>query len=166
MKLLSRLDNVNEWVGRVVGFLMLAIIVIIAIEVVSRYVFNAPTVWVSDTSGFLAVVYTMLGGGYALLHGHHVRVDVLYERFSPKQRAILDLTIASALFLIFAIILLKVSIPMAIKAIVIHEVSPSGLFRAPLWPFKIMIPIGTLLIIFQWIINMVRDIDTVRHSRR
>ena len=160
--LLDRLDMVNEWVGRIIAFLVVAIIGIILFEVTLRYGFNNPTIWAHETSGLLQMVYILLGGGYTLLHNGHVKIDILYDRLSPKQRAISDLTIGSILFLCFACILLWHGGIIAYKSIMIREISSSGLWKGPLYPFKVLVPIGTLLIMFQWVIIMIRDFKQVR----
>src|SRR4030043_53496 len=92
-------DVTNEWVGRVGSFLFLPLILFITFEVVMRYVFRSPTIWVHETSEYLLVILAMLGGGYTFLHKGHVSVDIIYSRLSVRRRAILDLIITAPFML-------------------------------------------------------------------
>ena len=160
--LLDRLEMVNEWVGRIISFLILIIIAIILIEVTLRYGFDSPTRWVHEESGFLLMSYILLGGGYTLLHRSHVKIDILYNALSPKKRAILDLTIASILFFCFTGVLLWLGSINAFKSIMMREISSTGLWGGPVYPWKPLIPIGAFLIMMQWVVIMIRDFRLVR----
>ena len=154
---LEQADQVNEWVGRVNSFVILVIICITLFEVTMRYLFNKPTIWVHETSGFLQMVYILMGGGYTLLHRGHVRVDVIYARFSPKAQAIVDLTLTTVLFFFFTGVLLYFGGQVALRSFAIKEMSSSGIWEGQIWPFKQFIPIGTILIMFQFVLLMIRD---------
>ena len=158
---LEQADQVNEWVGRVNSFVILVIICITLFEVTMRYLFNKPTIWVHETSGFLQMVYILMGGGYTLLHRGHVRVDVIYARFSPKAQAIVDLTLTTVLFFFFTGVLLYFGGQVALRSFEIKEMSSSGIWQGQIWPFKQFLPIGTLLIMFQFVLLMIRDFMVV-----
>ncbi len=159
-KLLDRLDNVNEQVGNITSLLVIIVMGIIIFEVVSA--FNAPTVWANDTCSDIQAVYYILGGGYALLHGLHLRLDILYDRFSPKTRALINLTIGSILFFSFGIILLWKTTEFAITSVLMRETAKSGLWAGPVYPYKLLMPVGAFLIMFQWTLNLIRDIGNLR----
>lgn len=162
--MLDRLDKVNERVGFIISLLVIVVTVIIVFEVVSRYAFNSPTLWANDTCGYIQAVYYMFGGSYALLHGLHVRIDILYDRFSLKTRALINLTIGSILFFIFTGILLWKTTEFAATSVINLETARSGLWAGPVYPYKLLLPVGVLLIMFQWILNLIRDIGEVRHK--
>ena len=163
---LDRMDMINEWIGRVAAFLILVIIAVTLFEVVMRYVFDAPTVWAMETSGLLQMNYVMLGGGYTLLHKGHVRVDVVYARFSPRGQAIADLTITTVLFFCFTGALLYYgTMYVALKSFMIKELSSSGIWYGQIWPFKQIIPIGTVLIMLQFVLLMIRDFRVLFATR-
>ena len=69
------IDVLNLWVGRVVCLMLVPIIFVMVYEVVANKLFTAPTLWVYDVSRMLAGVFFMLGAGYALLRGVHIRAD-------------------------------------------------------------------------------------------
>ena len=157
---------INEWIGRVASFLILVIITVTLFEVVMRYIFDAPTVWAMETSGLLQMNYIMLGGGYTLLHRGHVRIDVVYARFSHRGQAIVDLTITAVLFFLFTGALLYFgTIFVSWKSFMIKEMSSSGIWYGQIWPFKQMVTIGTLLIMLQFVLLMIRDFRLVFATR-
>ena len=77
---------------------MLFLVVIITYEVFARYVFNAPTVWVYEASYMVNGSAFMLGCGYALYKGAHVRTDIYWEKFSERKKGIIDLISYLVLF--------------------------------------------------------------------
>ena len=79
--LIRWIDTCSLWIGRVVCVLTVPLFTIMIYEVVARYVFTAPTVWVYDMSRFLYGALFMLGAGYALSKGIHIRADLSIEIF-------------------------------------------------------------------------------------
>ena len=84
-------DAVNEVVGRVVAWLTLGTVAVCFLVVVLRYVFSIGFVWMQELYVWQHAAVFMLGAGYTLLHGGHVRVDIFYARMDPRRRAIVDL---------------------------------------------------------------------------
>ena len=64
---------------------------ILLFETISRTVFNHPHIWAVEFSQFIMAAYYMLGGCYSFLIEGHVRMDILYSRWSAKRRAVMDL---------------------------------------------------------------------------
>ena len=91
--LLIAIDKVNTWVGKIFSWSIVAMTFVIVYEVVSRYVFSAPTTWAYDVSYMLYGTLFMMAGPYALARNGHVRGDFLYRRWSPRVQAIVDLTL-------------------------------------------------------------------------
>jgi len=83
-------DWINEWVGRGTAWLMLAMVLIAFVVVVLRYVFSLGWVWMQESFVWLHGAVFMLGAGYTLLHGGHVRVDIFYRGASNRFRAWVD----------------------------------------------------------------------------
>jgi TRAP-type mannitol/chloroaromatic compound transport system permease small subunit len=161
---LRYVDAINSWVGRVIGFAVIPITVIATIEVVLRYIFNRPTIWAWEINIQLMASMAILGAGYALLHGAHVKMDVFVERFSPRTRALIDLTTAVLFFFICVIIIYESAI-MAWRAIEIREIFPSPL-ASPVYIFKSLLPFGAFLLLLQGIAKFIRDLDIVFSSKR
>ncbi len=158
-RILKLVDSINDWVGKVLSFGVLFMFGLVLIEVIRRYFFNSPTVWGNELTQLTFGVYTVLAGGYVLRWGGHVNVDIFYNRFSTKGRAIIDI-ITFALFLIFCGMILLYGGSLAWDSLSRLEHSQSA-WNPPLYPVKLMIPTGAFLLLLQGIAKLVRDIVTV-----
>jgi TRAP-type mannitol/chloroaromatic compound transport system permease small subunit len=90
-KFADAIDRINVWAGQVASFIILALIGAVMYEVVSRYLFNAPTKWSSEISQYLQAGAVLLGGGYCLVSDGHVRVDILHGKFKPRTRNVVEI---------------------------------------------------------------------------
>ena len=93
----AAIDVMNLWVGRFTCLLLVPVIGVMVYEVVAAKLFTAPTLWVYDVSRMLAGVIFMLGAGYTLLRGVHIRADFLYRLWPTKTQATVD----AVLYLLF-----------------------------------------------------------------
>ena len=155
---LQTIDFVNEWIGKMSCFFLPAMMVAIVCEVIARYIFNSATTWSFETSQFLFCGMVALGGGYTLLYGGHVNVEIVYERFGKRTRAVIDL-ITALLFFFFIILFLRESGVMALESVRIREHSESS-WGPALCPLKVVIFIGVFLMILQGIAKFIRDLKT------
>ena len=130
---------------------------LIVYEVVSRRVFSSPTIWTYETITMVYSFHFMIVAGYALLHKSLVSVDLLYERFSIKIRAILDLVTYTFLFFPFVVGVLYVSSGQAMLSWAIKETS-SSLFGAPVYLTKTIIPIAFGLLALQGVSEVLKRI--------
>jgi TRAP-type mannitol/chloroaromatic compound transport system permease small subunit len=89
--LVRAIDTLNEWIGRIVAWLTLAMVLIACFVVVMRYGFNWGRVWIQETYVWMHGIVFMLGAGYTLLHNGHVRVDIFYRPGSRRFKAWVDL---------------------------------------------------------------------------
>jgi TRAP-type mannitol/chloroaromatic compound transport system permease small subunit len=149
------IDALNEWVGRILSYFLFAFFVLLFIEVILRYFFNSPTVWANELAQMLFGAYAILGGGYILLTGGHVNVDIVYTRFSAKTRAVIDI-LTSVLFFLFCGMLLIYGGSLAWDSLSRFEHSQSA-WNPPLYPAKLMIPLAAALLILQGITKLIRD---------
>ena len=153
---LNFVDAFNDRLGRILSYAVLLMFVLVLSEVIRRYVFNSPTVWGTELTQLTFGLYSVLAGGYILRWGGHVHVDILYDRFSPRLKALADI-LTSMLFFAFAGMLLIYGGILAWDSISIWERSASA-WGQPLWPFKLMIPVGAFLILLQGIVKLIRDV--------
>lgn len=151
-------DNFNDWVAKIFLFIMPIIMLIGTYEVVMRYFLNRPTHWAWEINAELLCVACAMGGGYALLQRNHVRVDVVYNLFPRRGRAILD-SATSFLAIAFLFVLIWQGVGMSWYSIQVRERSRS-LFRSPLYPFKTIIVIGCFFFLLQVLANLVRSLYT------
>jgi len=146
---------IAEWVGQGVAWLACVAAVLILYEVISRYIFNNPTIWVHETSGFLFAALSLLAGAYCLRHGYHVKMDFLYFRWSPRIRAIADL-VTSPLTFVFCAILLWKGGEYAWTSLTALETSSSS-WAPPVYPFKLLLPLAAFLVLAVALVKFIRD---------
>lgn len=163
-RILNAVDAISKWSGYVTMFLVLVLALFMAIEAVARYVFNAPTLWATESTGLVFGIYIFLAGAYVLLVGGHVNMDAISSRLPLRRRAILAV-LTSIFFFMFCGILLWKGIPTAIKAIVLYEHSQSA-WGAPYWPARMAIPLGAFLILLQGLAKLIRDFHIAVTGRK
>lgn len=146
----------NDFVGRWMSLLIFPLIGIILYEVLMRYVLRQSQDWVPETSQFLFGCLFVLGGGYILLHGGHVRLDLLYDRLSPRLKAVFDVA-TFIFFLLFCGVLFWKGARMGWDSLKIMERSQSS-WGPILFPIKFIIPLGTGLLLLQGVVKLIRDI--------
>lgn len=87
----SSIDRVTEAVGRVVAWLTFATVAVCFATVYLRYVFHIGEIWLQELYAWTHVAAITMGAGYVLMKGGFVRVDLLYVRFSPRGKALVEL---------------------------------------------------------------------------
>lgn len=140
-------DSFSEWSGKIISFLVYFGMFILVFEVVARYFFNSPTVWAHGYSQRLFGSYFIMIGAYTLLQNGHVRVDVLYRRFSVRGRAFLDI-INYLLLLLWSSVLIKEGIAFFASSWAIREADEMVLAH-PVYPVKFLLVVGAVLITLQ-----------------
>lgn len=98
-RMIGLIDAVNDRIGRAVSWLTFLMVVTAVVVALLRYVFSIGFIWMQESYVWMHGIVFMLGAGYTLLHGGHVRVDVFYGRFSLRKRAWVD--ILGVLFLLW-----------------------------------------------------------------
>jgi TRAP-type mannitol/chloroaromatic compound transport system permease small subunit len=146
--MLARVERFIDWVGRATSWLALAIVVLMATNVVLRYLFSYGSVWAQELEWHLLAPLILFGIAYALQKGEHVRVDVAYTHFTAKNKERVNL-LAALLCLAISVIVIWLSIHYVQQSYVIGEKSsdPGGLTHR--WVLKALIPIGFVLLLLQ-----------------
>ena len=85
------IDWFNERVGRVVSWVAVIMVLTQFVVVETRYIFGFGSIFMQESVFYMHGVLFMVGAGYTLLHGGHVRVDIFYREASKKHKAIVDL---------------------------------------------------------------------------
>lgn len=159
---LSRtIDALNERVGRLVLWLVLAATLVSAANAGMRYTFGmASNAWL-ELQWYLFAAIFLLAAGYTLKHNGHVRIDILYGRLSERGRAWIDLLGALLFLLPFSLLLVWFSWPGFTDALLRGEVSSDagGLLR---WPVRLLIPLGFALLALQGISESIKRIAFLR----
>jgi TRAP-type mannitol/chloroaromatic compound transport system permease small subunit len=158
------IDWVSEHSGIFVAFWTINAVVAYFYEVVARYLFNAPTIWVHEGAYLLFGMQYLVAGGYALLHGSHVRVDVLYAKLPERGRVGMDI-FTSVFFFIFTLALIGTSWTFFADSFAMQEVTVEtwGIQR---WPVKGMMVLGAILLLLAGISRLTKDILLYRRLGR
>jgi TRAP-type mannitol/chloroaromatic compound transport system permease small subunit len=159
------IDLFSDVTGRLIALSMLVLVGIITYEVVSRYLFNAPTVWVYEASSMVNGSAFMLGCAYALYKGAHVRTDIFWERFSERRKGTIDLVSYLVLFFPTMITLFATSVDDAWYSYTVGERSQESIWRAIVWPFRSMIPLAALLFMIQGVSESLKCWYQIRFGR-
>jgi len=161
--MLSIIDSISEWSGRVVCFLIPCTVVVMVYEVVARYGFNAPTEWAYESTIFLFGACMIIGGAYTHRYGAHVNVDIVYGRLSSRGKAILDL-FTTMLFFLFVGILLWRGWEFGLTSVRNLEHTDT-LWSPPIYFFKMTLPIGAGLLFLQGLAKFIRNLTTAVTGR-
>jgi len=155
--LLRGLDRISEWSGRIFVWLVIPLTVIVVFEVISRRFFQSPHIWATEVIDYIYGPHFMLVAAYTLLYKGHVAIDIIYQRFSPRTRGILDFITYSVFFFPFAFIVVYQGAIYAYTSWSIGETSESAALRIlPL--IKTMIPVSFVLLLLQGLATYIRAI--------
>ncbi len=161
-------NKTNIFVGKMMVWVTLMAVAIITFEVVMRYLFNMPTNWGHEAMTLLFAIYYCVAAGYAHYYRAHVRVDVIYSTRSPRTKAYLDI-ISSFFFFLFNILFIYTcwnfywasqtyNAGAKIFGIeILGELSFTD-WQPPYYPVKFMMFLGGVLLFFQGIVWLIRDI--------
>mgnify|MGYP006060898101 FL=1 len=90
--LTKAIDRVTDFTGRLVSWFTVVMVFVVVTVVVTRYFLQVGSIALQESVTYLHAVVFLMGIGYTLRHGGHVRVDIFYRNFSIKRRAIIDVT--------------------------------------------------------------------------
>ncbi|MGQ9366130.1 TRAP transporter small permease subunit [Azospirillum sp. ST 5-10] len=137
----------NRLLFRLAAALMAVIVPVMLYEVVSRYLFDAPTTWGMELATLLFGPYFLLGGPYLLhLHGH-VNLDLVRRAMPPRWDRLFELA-NHPVIILFCAILLYYSWPLAVQSWEFGETSFSA-WNPPIWPVKFAVPAAVVLLAAQ-----------------
>lgn len=154
MILLHAVDGINRLIGKTVSFLIWGGIIVLCYEVVARYVFGQPTLWAHGYTQRIFGAYFVLIGGYTLIRGDHVRVDLLLQNRGVRGRAMLDL-VNFAFLILWGLVLTWEGFWFFEDAWSFNERDDSAL-RHPMWPPKLALFLGAAMITLQGLVEAVR----------
>ncbi len=163
-------NRLDKWIFKLGNFLSLLFILTVAIsfyEVLMRYVFNSPTVWVHETASFIGGLLFIFGGIYALAINKHVRVVLIYDQVTPRIKHYLNI-FHHIMGLLFSSMLIFSSYKMAHSAWLtpwgtIHA-ETSGSAWNPAFPayLKAIILLVTIIMFIQFCLHLVTEIKHLR----
>jgi TRAP-type C4-dicarboxylate transport system permease small subunit len=155
-KVLHCVDKISEYVGKGDSFILMIIIFATFYEVVVRYFLGSPTSWSNELSSIIFAIYMMMGGAYVYLKKGHVTMDILFARFSPRMKALVNI-LAFIIGAFFLIIMVWKGGERAIDTIITNEHSTT-VWAPSMIPFRVCLPLGCLLFLLQALAQFIRDL--------
>jgi len=159
-----RIESLIDAVGRATLWLTLAMIGLVAVNVLLRYTLSFGSVWSQELEWHLLAAVILFGMSYALQRGDNVRVDVFYADFTPRAKFVVNL-VSGVLTLLIALLFIKLSSSYVAQAWAIGETSadPGGIpYR---WLVKGLIPLGFALLALQTVGALMRLVLIERQRR-
>ena len=156
-------DATNKVVGTLTMYLVFVMIGLLLFEPISRTIFDKPLIWSMEMSQFTMAAYWLLGGGYSMILKGHVRMDLLYGRWSEKKKGRVDTV--TTLFLIFYIVFLLVGAYSSIEYAVMYTQRNRTAWAPYMSPIKIIMGIGVLLMLLQAIATFFKDLAKARGEK-
>jgi len=153
---IDRIERAVDAIGRATSWLALAIVVLMATNVVLRYLFSYGSVWSQELEWHLLAPLILFTIAWAMLKGEFVRVDVFYAKFTPRRQALVNL-VSAGIGLAIAALTIWLSLKYVQQSYVIDEKSadPGGLTHR--WILKGMIPLGFTLLALQSVAEIVKS---------
>lgn len=152
-----RIDWITEKIGKSIGWLLLAAVLISAGNALIRKTFDVSSNAFLEAQWYLFGAVFMLGAGYAFLHDQHVRIDVLSSRLARRTQIWVDVVGIAVFLLPLCAFVVWTSLPSLQLAVMTKEVSanPGGLLR---WPVYALVPIGFALLALQSLSELVKRV--------
>ena len=156
-------DRINTVVGRFSMYLVFMMIGILLYEPIARNLFDQSCIWAVEMAQFTMAAYYLLGGGYSMILRGHVRMDLLYGRWSTLQKAKVDAV--TGLFLIFYLIFLFYGAYSSTEYAVLYGQKNRSAWAPYMAPIKIIMSIGVLLMLLQAIATFFKDIAKIKGEK-
>jgi TRAP-type mannitol/chloroaromatic compound transport system permease small subunit len=150
----------SVFVGKVAQYIVFGMIGVLFFETISRTFFNHPWIWSVEMAQFIMAAYYTLGGAYTLLIDGHVRMDLLYGKWTPKQKALSD-AFTFVLVMLYLVLLLLggfISLEYSMK----YRQKSYSSWAPPVTPIKIIMLFGMTLMALQVIAEFLKDLARVR----
>ena len=152
------IDKISVIAGKIASCFIIIMVAFEFLEVVMRYFAGRPLNWTWEISTYLYGANFMLAGAWALKEGKHVRTDILYDKMPKKGKAILDLCTFSTVFLLFCGTLTYLTVKAARFSVSINEFSFVIGSKIPIYPLKIIIATGFLILLLQGLAKIAGNI--------
>ena len=148
-KSITNIDKFSKRVGSVVCWILMPLIFAMTYEVLARKLFLAPTIWAYDISRFLYGALFMLGAGYALSRGVHIRADFLYRNFKIKNQGLIDFWLYLLFYFPGLIVFLYMTFGFVLESIQRGERGMDTTWMPYMWPIKTCLLIGIIFLLIQ-----------------
>ena len=162
-RLAGAIDSFVDLVGRASAWLVLGLALVMSTNVLLRYDFSIGSIWMQEFEWHIMVPICVFGMTYALLHGEHVRVDVLFQYLSDIKKHLVDV-ITAILGMLLCVLVIKLSLPYVYQSWSINEgtANPGGIdYR---YIVKGLIPLGFALYFLQSLSEAIKSYRKYRSA--
>ena len=151
------IDKSSKWIGNVVCWITVPLMFAMVYEVFARKLFLAPTMWAYDMSRFFYGALFMLGAGYALSRGVHIRADFLYRNFKVKNQGLVDFLLYLLFYFPGLLFFFYMTTGFVIESIQRGERGMDTAWMPFLWPIKACLWFGILFLIIQGVSELFKS---------
>ena len=155
-RLIYLIDQLSKTIGHAFAWCIVILTIAICYEVGVRYILNDPTSWAFDLSYLMYGAVFYMAGAYALSRGGHVRADMFYRKWQPRTQAVVELVLYVLFFFPGILALVWAGGAYGLESLRLREVSVNSPAGVPIWPLKMMIPVGGALIALQGVAEVLR----------
>ena len=161
-RLIFLIDQLSKTVGHAFAWCIVILTLGTCYEVTVRYAMNDPTSWAFDLSYLMYGAVFYMAGAYTLSRGGHVRADMFYRKWAPKTQAVVELVLYVLFFFPGILALVVAGGAYGLESLRLREVSVNSPAGVPIWPLKMMIPVGASLIALQGLAEVLRCVQCLR----
>ena len=154
---INTIDKSSKWIGNVVCWITVPLMFAMVYEVFARKLFLAPTMWAYDMSRFFYGALFMLGAGYALSRGVHIRADFLYRNFIVKNQGLIDFWLYLLFYFPGLLFFFYMTTGFVIESIQRGERGMDTAWMPFLWPIKACLWFGILFLLIQGISELFKS---------
>ncbi len=155
--IITKIDLFSKWVGNIVCWITIPLILGMVYEVFARKLFLAPTIWAYDISRFLYGALFMLGAGYALSKGVHIRADFLYRNFKIKTQGLIDFWLYLVFYFPGLIVFFYMTLGFVQESIMRGERGMDTTWMPYMWPIKSCLLIGIIFLLIQGVSELLKS---------
>ena len=160
-----KIDLFSKWVGNIVCWLAIPLILTMTYEVLARKLFLAPTYWAYDMSRFLYGALFMLGAGYTLSKGVHIRADFLYRNFKVKTQGTIDFILYILFYFPGLLFFFYMTTGFVQESIMRSERGMDTAWMPYMWPIKACLWFGILFLLIQGISEVLKSYYAATRGR-
>lgn len=163
-KFLRIIDNISEYTGRYVSYLLVPLILTVVYSVLMRYYFNDIAHWAFEVSLFMYGILVMAGGAYTLKARAHVRVDILPQRLNHRWSCYLDLLSFVVIIAVCCVIVYIGSKLAWISTLQLERSVRQTPFDPQIWWYKWFIPLSAAILALQALAESIKTIHSLKRG--
>ena len=162
---INTIDKSSKWIGNVVCWITVPLMFAMVYEVFARKLFLAPAMWAYDMSRFFYGALFMLGAGYALSRGVHIRADFLYRNFKVKNQGLVDFWLYLLFYFPGLLFFFYMTTGFVLESIQRGERGMDTAWMPFLWPIKACLWFGILFLLIQGISELFKSYYAAKKGR-